>query len=174
MGGDIFIQIYTGVSTRPSTSRPLLAAYAVRRNAYEACGAPTCLYHGVCMHTWIIIARKKICIFKQLLKIISRADYLLAISHVCIGRPGNRADNPFSSNSNSSSHTTTRTTFSLVIHRVGSLFTIVIGQSMDTSMANDHMESVSQKAEQSCSPAQTKNAKGKPPPHVGEQFVPFF
>ena len=30
MGGDIFIQIYTGVSTRPSTSRPLLAAYAVQ------------------------------------------------------------------------------------------------------------------------------------------------
>ena len=40
MGGDIYTQIYTGVSTRPSTSRPLLAAYAVRRNAYEACGAP--------------------------------------------------------------------------------------------------------------------------------------
>ena len=89
MGGDIFIQIYTGVSTRPSTSRPLLAAYAVRRNAYEACGAPTCLYHGVCMHTWIIIARKKFCRFKQLLKIISRADYLLAISHVCNRSTGN-------------------------------------------------------------------------------------
>ena len=142
MGGDIFIQIYTGVSTRPSTSRPLLAAYAVRRNAYEACGAPTCLYHGVCMHTWITIARKKNGRFRQLLKIISRADYLLAISHVCNRSTGNPEPTIPSLPTQILLWSSNDTNYPVPRHPLSEwrLLTLVIGQSMETSVALDHVE----------------------------------
>ena len=88
MGGDIFIQIYTGVSTRPSTSRPLLAAYAVqaeRLRGLRRAHVPVPPH----VHAYMDYnSKEENCKFKQLPQIISCASYLPAISHVCIRSTG--------------------------------------------------------------------------------------
>ena len=88
MGGDIYIQIYTGVSTRPSTSRPLLAAYAVqaeRLRGLRRAHVPVQPH----VHAYIDYdSKEEIANLDNYLKIISCASYLPAISHVCIRSTG--------------------------------------------------------------------------------------
>ena len=88
MGGDIYIQIYTSVSTRPSTSRPLLAAYAVqaeRLRGLRRAHVPVQPH----VHAYIDYNSKgEIANLDNYLKIISCASYLPAISHVCIRSTG--------------------------------------------------------------------------------------